>query len=480
LLSYRSLAESWRVMATYKLRNRGEIVANNLRAAPGDAWSVISFFYPMSYHNDRLSDEDLREIYFLLTGAFPEEIEKNADPIQQLTMLSETPSTTGSARSVSDRISKILEADDNEVRSWLIRPLFERINSRDLHPFFMRLSVRSAPVRRRDVISALALAYEQPYHHIRTSVNLLGLRNTLNDLSLYSFDYTKVRPILGESMVIPTPTLVESSNVVAFTKCLLETVEGAWVTIHRMQNKTIGFTASGNELPDDDDWIHNWANIINLQEGIYLCDYAEMRDNPLLLVDWLNPDDPKMTLAKRRDRFNGISEWAIKPMIALDRPYDSEKYQDTGLPFLIRNARGILTYQNTVEEVVLLNPVSKHRILRVLSGRVHQNLSQSDTLFVLWKLGVRDGYDYFPIVEMPSGELEDIDFKQYCSPWKWLPGEAIKIDNPLFVKVDIMTSGWGEVGAYVNGRIVGIDGSAGIADTMGVEEIGYVGDSQSG
>ena len=81
---------------------------------------------------------------------------------------------------------------------------------------------------------------------------------------------------------------------------------------------------------------------------------------------------------------------------------------------------------------------------------------------------------------MTSGELQDIDFKNYCAPWKWLPGEAIKIENPLFVKVDIMTSGWGDVGAYMNGRIVGIDGSAGIADTMGVEEIGYVGDSESG
>jgi len=480
VLSYRSLAESWRVMATYKLRNRSEIVANNIRAAADDPWTVVSFFYPRSLSSNRLSDEDFREIYFLLTDAYPSEITSDADPINQLTLLSETEITSGSAKSVTDRISKILDSDDNEVRSWLIRPLFARINARDLHPLFMRLSVRSAPVRRRDVISALALSYEQPYHHVRTSVNLLGLRNTLNDLALSSFDYTQIRPMVGEAMVIPTPTLVESSNVVAFTKCLLETVEGAWVSIHGKENSTTGFTASGNELPDDDDWIHNWAKAIDLPNGIYLCDYAEMRDNPLLLIDWLDPTDPQMTFAKRRERFQGMPEWAIKPMVALERPYHSEKYQETGHPFLIRNARGILTYQNTVEEVVLLNPVSKYRTMRVLSGRVHQNLAQGDQMFVLWKLGVRDGYDYFPIVEMHSGDLADKDFARFCSPWKWIPGEAIKLETPLFVKVDVMTSGWGEIGAYVNGKIIEFDEGAGIADTMGVEEIGYVGDSQSG
>lgn len=473
-LPYRSLAESWRVMESYKLRNRSEIVANNLRASMSDPWTVVSFFYPRSLGSNRLSDEDLREIYYLLTDAYPDEIEPNPDPIHYLTTLSETEVTEGNAKSVVDRLTKVLETDNNEIRSWLIRPLFDRINKRDLHPFFMRLSVRSAPVRRRDVISALGMAYDRPFHHIRTAVNLLGLRNTMNDLAMDSFDYKMVRPLNGEPLLIPTPTVIESVSAVAFTKCFLETVEGTWVTIHRGKTQTIGFSASGNELPDDDDWIEKWATAISLAPGIYLADFAEMRDNPLLLVDWLDPDDPQMTFASRKKRFENIPEWAIKPMVALDRPYLSEDYQETGHPFLLRNARGILTYENTIEEVVLLNPISKHRVLRVLSGRVYQNLAQGPQMYILWKVGVRDGYDYFPIAELNSGDLRDQDFTRYCSEWKWLPGEAIKIEIPCFVKVDIMTSGWGEIGAYVNARIVAIDDSAGIADTMGVEEIGYV------
>ena len=102
--------------------------------------------------------------------------------------LSETEVTTGHAKSIVSRLHNILEAEDNEVRSWLIRPLFETINKRDLHPLFLRMSVRASPIRRRDAIMALAMAYEHPFHHVRTSVNLLGLKNTVRDLSLNGFN----------------------------------------------------------------------------------------------------------------------------------------------------------------------------------------------------------------------------------------------------------------------------------------------------
>ena len=117
MLKYRSLAETWRVMTLYRLRNRAEMVANNIRAETTDPWSVISFFYPKNGVGNRLSDEDFREIYFLLTDAYPEEVESNPDPIDLLTSLSETVVTEGHAKAIVDRMHKILEADDNEVNS---------------------------------------------------------------------------------------------------------------------------------------------------------------------------------------------------------------------------------------------------------------------------------------------------------------------------------------------------------------------------
>ena len=474
MLKYRSLAETWRVMTLYRLRNRAEMVANNIRAETTDPWYVVSFFYPKNGVGNRLSDEDFREIYFLLTDAYPEEVEANPDPIDLLTSLSETVVTEGHAKAIVDRMHKILEADDNEVRAWLIRPLFDRINKRDLHPLFMRLSIRAAPVRRRDVVRALGMAYDQPFHHVRTSVNLLGLRNTVRDLNMGSFNYNKIRPIPNMPLLIPSPNLVESTDAVAFTRCYAEIVEGVWATLHHSPSGTVGFSASGEELPDDDGWMERWASSLNLPEGVYLVDYAEHRENPMLLIDWLNPDDPKATYTKRRRRFNDIPAWGMKSMTMLEAPYHARTHIESGLPFILRNARGMLTYENTIEEIALLNPVSKDRILRVLSGRVIDSTTGGAPR-KLWKLGVRDGFDYYPVCEMES----DFDFNNYCASYKMIDGEAIKIDTPLFVTVDILSSGWGDIGAYVMGTITGIKTDAGISECMGVEEIGYVEDTES-
>jgi len=470
VLMYRSLAESWRVMDSYSLRNRAEIVANNIRASMDESWTVVSFFYPKDGIGNRLSDEDFREIFFLLTDAYPEEVEENPDPIHILCSLSEVENTKGSANAIVGRIHNILEAPDNTTRSWLLRPLFERISKRDLHPLLMRLSVRASPIRRRDVVRALGLAYDQPFHHIRTSVNLLGLQNTVRDLSLGAFNYAKIRPMRGMPLMIPMPVLVKSPEAISFSNCYAEIVEGSWVSIHHTSTKTVGFTSSGSEIPDDDEWIKKWVESVGLKYGIYLCDYAEHRDNPLLLIDWLDPDDVQQTYRLRREYFESVApSWAIKDMIKLDSPHMVTNITNSELPVLLRNARGILTYQNTIEEVTLLNPTKKERVVRIISGRVAKS-NDGGKPIILWKIGVRDGYDYYPVTEVES----DQDFKRFCSPFKRLEGEAIKVESPLFVEVNILSSGWGDIGAYMSCNIVGLAENAGIADCLGVEELGYV------
>ena len=62
MLAYRSLAETWRVISEYNVRNRAEMVANCIRASMQDTWSIISFFYPKDGIGTRLSDEDFRLI----------------------------------------------------------------------------------------------------------------------------------------------------------------------------------------------------------------------------------------------------------------------------------------------------------------------------------------------------------------------------------------------------------------------------------
>jgi len=469
MLAYRSLAETWRVISEYNVRNRAEMVSNCIRASMQDAWPIISFFYPKDGIGTRLSDEDFREIFFLLTDAYPEEIEDNPDPIYLLTSLSETEITEGNCKPIIDRLHNILNAENNEVRSWLIRPLFERINKADLHPLFLRLSVRASPIRRRDAIMALSMAYQEPFHHVRTSVNLLGLKNTVRDLSMNGFDYTKIRPLMFQPLLIPNPTLAKKAEDVLFTKCYAEKVEGTWVTLHHDSVKTMVFDSSGAKIEGIEN-VRAWALDLELPDGIYLCDYAERRANSFLLIDWLNPNEPKMTYASRRKRFDMLPDWAIKPMLQLDNPYHPDSSPS---PYILRNARGILTYENTNEEIALLNPKEKHRVLRIMSGRVAKS-NTGGMPIIMWNLGVRDGFDYYSVCELesPYGFIQDV--KRYLSSYKMLEGEAIKLISPLFVNVNIISSGWGDIGTYLKGEIVSINTTAGIADCMGVEELGYV------
>jgi hypothetical protein len=189
-----------------------------------------------------------------------------------------------------------------------------------------------------------------------------------------------------------------------------------------------------------------------------------------LLIDWLDPDDVQQTYRLRREYFESVApSWAIKDMIKLDSPHMVIGITNSELPVLLRNARGILTYQNTIEEVALLNPAKKERVVRIISGRVAKS-NDGGKPIILWKIGVRDGYDYYPVTEVES----DQDFKRFCSPFKRLEGEAIKVESPLFVEVDILSSGWGDIGAYMSCNIVGLAENAGIADCLGVEELGYV------
>ena len=50
---------------------------------------------------------------------------------------------------------------------------------------------------------------------------------------------------------------------------------------------------------------------------------------------------------------------------------------------------------------------------------------------------MRDGFDYYPVCEMES----DFDFNNYCALYKILY-ECNQDYTPLFVTVDILSSGW--------------------------------------
>lgn len=471
MLSYRAIAETWRVMN--KARNRSDLIANNLIAASSNQWPVAYFFYsPIS--DFRLSDEDFREIYYLLTGAYPSEVEEKPDPLILLSRLSETEMSDMSMLSAYTRIESILKPNiDNETRSKLLHPLFFKLNSRDMKVFLHRLSVRGSPAKRRDIISGLAKANGERFHHIRASVNLTGLKKTAMLLSGGAFEYEAIRPRNGWPLVIPSPTFVEDPASVRFTKCFIEEAEGAWVTIHINDDQCLGFTASGGELPEAPSMLRGWAQAAKIPNGIYLCDYAEMRDNPLWIIDCLTPDDPQESFETRRKWIKErIARWAIKVLGELDDPLSViELAKKT--PVVLRNARGILSYENTSDELVLIRAESKPKILRITGGKIVQ-LQTGAAPYPVWTVSARDGLGYYPLGDLESNSEATKFIKRHIdSPYKMVEGENIRVDVPCFVEVAVDAAGWGDFGPYISGNIIKGSPTSGISDVIGVEEIGW-------
>jgi hypothetical protein len=379
-------------------------------------------------------------------------------------------------------MQEIEKVEDNMVRAQLLVNAMLSISPRDLHPLLFRLSVRGGVVRRRDVVRALALANDEPTQHVRMSVNLLGLERTTMKLTIRDFCFAEVRPYVGHPLIIPTPTIVESPEAVPFTKSFIEKIEGTWVTVHvsdNASNPARGFTASGGQVPcePEDNWIDGWAMTIELDAGMYLCDYAEMRDNPLLMVDVLTPEDPKATFAARRkyiEEHLSDFKWAIKPLIPIDDPLESKEIVADGEPFILRNSRAMLTYENTKDEIVLVRTTTTPRIFRIDAGKVITP-NTGGAPYPLWGVAVRDGSDFYRIGELKaSGEAEAF-IRRHASKWKNAQGEAIAIEVPCYVEVQIDSCGWGEFGPYIVGEILKGSPTSGVADCMGIEEMAFNG-----
>jgi len=473
VLSFRSVAETWRVIG--KARKRSEYIANNLVGSSDNQWPVVHFFYPPSSAT-RLGDEDLREIYFLLTGAYPSEVTENPDVIHLLAGLSETEVTDISLPSAHMRLESILSDIDNETRARLMYPLFLKMNRRDLKVFLMRLSKKGGPARRKDILNALSMANGHLFHHVRSAVNLMGLKRTAILFSAGQFEFQAIRPRIGWSMVIPAPAYMSDLASVPFGACFVEPVEGSWVSIHinRKENVSIGFTASGGELPEDDDEILRWADSAKIPNGIFLCDYAEMRDTPLLIVDLLSPEDLSLSFAGRRKLIeDNVAPWALKKLHRIDDPLTVIEISNNK-PVVLRNPNGILTFENIPDEVVLVRAEKKATILRVTEGKVVQPQTGAPP-YVVWTVSARDGMGYYPLGELQTQDhiIEAFIKRHIETDWTMSEGESIKIDVPCFVEVAMDASGWGDFGPYISGSILKGSPSSGISDVIGVEEIGW-------
>jgi len=464
--NYREISESLRVAPVLKTK-KYSLIENLLRKNHLNQWKIVYLMHSPS-SKVRLSDEDFREIYFLLTDLYPEEVEPNPDPINLLSYLSKASKTTSISERVFEITRQVLhEERDNAERAALLRPLFSRIEREDLFYALLRMSSRPLPINRHDVVKALARANGKLMRNIRKASFLIGMEKVCQRLSRGEDIQEILTPALGIPMILPSPSVLSIDDL-PFGKCYMEIPEGQWMTLHVLRDDIFMYDSVGAKVIVEDA-TRQMVKSASIDEGIYLVEYASGRDIEIQILDQLNVDSDMMSFEKRRAGIN-CAEWAKKDMVLLkDASYYMEKV-GVSQPVLLWNYNGVLTYENSIYEVALLNAqTSKHSIFQVVGGVYTVETPLAAPKLKKWRVAVRDGDSYYPVGLIEA--VPSFSLNRFIKPHKVADGEEVVMISPVFVKVKVLGSGWGDYGAYIQGVITGHAEQAGLSDCVSIDEL---------
>jgi len=464
---YRQVAESLRVCKTIPTK-KGDIITNLLLPNKLGQYQIVYLLYSPS-NKQRLSDEDFREIYYLLTDLYPEEVDSQADIFELFSNLSTTSKTTASINRVYSIVANVLEmCGNNGCRAMYLKTVFNRISKQDLVILLERLSNRGSVVTRYDVVKGIARANGVLLRHVRKASFLIGLDRVCERLSRDEDITSLVKPPLGMPLVIPSPSIVKNVGDIPFGECFVEIPEGERLTLHILKDSKKMYNSTGLEYEIEES-MNSMIESINLNQGIYLVEYASGRDIELKIVDMLTPSIDTMPFKKRRDNMK-IPKWALKEMTpVVDASYYLEKV-GTQQVAILWNANGILTYESTIYESVLVNAHKVHKsVFEVLGGVYVKEEIHSRPKLSKWRLGVRDGDDIYPVglVDIDQG----LSLMRFVNPHKVKDGEEVTLNSPLCVNVNVISSGWGDFGAYVQGIIQSVAEQAGRKDCVSIDEL---------
>ena len=470
---FRIVAEVLRI--GIRSRNRASLVSGCFANSRFDLWPIAHLLYSAT-SPVRLSDEDLREVFFCLTGAYPEEVEEQPDLIRCLARLSESTRTTATAGRVSKVVEDILvEERTNEERATLLRPLFSRIEARDMESLVLRLSHHRSRFKRDDIISGLLrhCGEQVGYRSLRRATILRGLREVCSLVSKGDFDaiLEAQQPVLGRGVAVMSPMSYDL-NKVMFQQCFFTFPEGEWMTLHVLDGRMLLFDSAGIVREDVllDDNIPPWAVPLTvLDQGVFLVEYAWGRDMEFLVLDRWSP------VTKQTASFNArretIPHIVRKPMTHLKNAASVSEFIVAESPILMFDAFAHLSYENRADEVVIINGKPNRCIFRVLGGVWSEPSLGMGLRLCKWKIAGLDGDDYMEVGTLEA-DLEMMKrLSKKCVESLPVEGEFAPIESPTFVEVDVHGAGWGEVGPYVQGRMLSVIGSAGKADVVRVEQI---------
>jgi len=455
---------------------RPYIVAESAFAmTPKEIPELIDFFYEDSRLDRKLTDEDLREIFYHLTDLYPEEAVAEPDTVELLSKLvttgNETKMTFGFAY---QRMQDILNADSNQVRAMIMRIVLKRTHPRDAYWFILRLTRTANPFKRRDILTALAKQYNIPVQRLMKESMFSSLKAVAEKV-LAGADMIGV-PRIGDSMILPLPRRHKGEDLPFTTaNAELEVIRGERLTLH--VGESIGsmlYDPHGVEVEEVD----STQLASCLEEGIYVVEHTPQDDFPLKVCDILTLEGQEAHDWDRRKRRqyiqDEVSDLLIKETQSVDNMKQVKKLAPKNGVCFIHNPASNLSYTSDNKEVVLFSTKHNGEIFRVVAG-VWQHEPARGLVLNGWCVAARDGIDgYYEVGTITAEHHIEKRLARMTGEAKAVEGSRVDMKAPTFVEVEIHFADYDDRGIHIQGVITDLAPTAGLSDVVPVEDVEYL------
>ena len=129
-------------------------------------------------------------------------------------------------------------------------------------------------------------------------------------------------------------------------------------------------------------------------------------------------------------------------------------------------------------KVVLVNPNPNQCVFRILNGIWGEVIENGGVRLAKWRIGAVDGDDYLPVGIVEASVDLSKTLNKYCENSSAYEGENVAISSPVFVNVEVIASGFGVLGGYVQGQITSVAHSAGKRDVVRVEQLDFLSEEE--
>ena len=430
----------------------------------------IQFFYEDDRVEYRLTDEDLREIFYLLTDVYPEEVEDDPDLVQIISNLSRVNETKSPFSRIHSLMKGILDADDNRIRAMQMRSVLTRLTARDAYWVILRLQRKANPFKRRDVIMALANVFNLPTTRLQRASSFMQLPM----LAKYLIEGKEIpsTPAIGDKMLMPLPVRWTNANL-PYTDTYLEVIRGERLTLHIEENHAMLRDPNGDEV-DEDLGVFTTDSFPN---GIYIVERVVADDFPISVVDYILSKDniQDMTFEKRREYLEeNIPDMFIKPISHVRNPSEMKRKCPKNGIVLLHNGSQVVDYTNPRSSIVRFSTKATGDVFRLIGG-VWLHIEGRGLCLAGWRVAARDGVDgYYEVGTIRAEPDLEKKLGKMTKDAKALEGEIALMKGATFVQVDVHFTDYDDRGIVIQGVITDIIDDAGISDVVPVEEVEWL------